>query len=46
MLMRRVTDRYLGSTATPQAIIGKVAIVQRDFRKLLANNSKYTISIT
>ena len=27
-------------TATPQEIIAKVAILQRDFRKLLANNSK------
>jgi transposase len=27
-------------TATPDEIIAKVAILQRDFRKLLANNSK------
>lgn len=27
-------------TATPEEIIAKVAILQRDFRKLLANNSK------
>ena len=33
-------------TATPQEIIAKVAILQRDFRKLLANNSKQTILIT
>jgi hypothetical protein len=27
-------------TATPEEILEKVAILQRDFRKLLANNSK------
>jgi hypothetical protein len=28
------------SEPTPQDIIAKVAVLQRDFRKLLANNSK------